>query len=187
MMREISLHILDIMQNSVAANASLISISITKADGWLTFVIKDNGCGMTPDMAEKVVDPFVTSRTTRKVGLGIPLFKEAAEVTGGNLEIRSTVDVGTELKVSFKSDSIDRIPLGDFAQVITLSLISHPDIDLLIELESKKGKETLSTKEMKEVLGDVPINAPEVIEWLETRINESIVNIFGGVLNEIIG
>ena len=186
MMRDLSLHILDIMQNSVVAGASLISLEIHSENQKLRIVIDDNGCGMTSEMVEKVIDPFVTTRTTRNVGLGIPLLKEAAEVAGGFLKIHSEVGSGTRLEASFDIGNIDRLPLGNVAQTVTACVMSRPDIDLNLIFKSENGVSEISTLEIKKELEQVPIVTPEVMNWIEELINETIRNIFGGVLNEVI-
>lgn len=120
MMTEISLNILDVAQNSVRAEASLIEISVNidSATDRLEIIIRDNGCGMTPEQVESVTDPFFTTRTTRKIGLGIPFFKQSAELTGGSFGIKSEVGKGTETAAVYVLSSIDRMPLGNMTQTI---------------------------------------------------------------------
>jgi nitrogen fixation/metabolism regulation signal transduction histidine kinase len=126
-MKELSEHILDIAQNSVAASAAHISILLTEEQNHcLTVVIQDNGCGMTPEVLARVADPFTTSRTTRKVGLGIPLYRMVAELTGGSVEIQSTQGVGTTVTAVFYTDHLDCPPLGNIAQVVALLIQAIP-------------------------------------------------------------
>ena len=130
MMTEISLNILDVAENSTKAGAALVTITVDadfEADQ-LTVSIEDNGCGMTPEQVERVTDPFFTSRTTRKVGLGVPFFKYAAESTGGSFQIESTIGVGTTVTATFTLSHIDRMPLGDINSTIHTLVVYHPEI-----------------------------------------------------------
>lgn len=173
-MREISLHILDIVQNSISAGASLIEVSIyenTEKDEFAV-TITDNGKGMSEDMVKSVIDPFTTSRTTRKVGLGIPLFKTAAELTGGNFEISSCVGSGTVVKATFVRSSIDRQPLGDIAGTMLGLFTSYESIDFLYSHEIDSSVFKADTRELKEVLGGVPLSQPEVYLWLTDYLSE---------------
>ena len=114
-MEELSLHLLDLIQNSVKAGASLVEIIITEKAGLLTIILEDNGCGMSEEFLSRVESPFTTTRTTRKVGLGIPLFKQAALMAGGDFSITSRQGEGTRLTATFELDNIDRAPMGDLA------------------------------------------------------------------------
>ena len=130
MMPEISLNILDIAENSVRANASLIriTVSVQPKEDTLTIIIEDDGCGMTPEQVSRVQDPFFTTRTTRKVGLGVPFFKQAAESTGGSFQIDSEKGKGTTVKAVFGLSHIDRMPLGDISSVIHTLVIFNEHI-----------------------------------------------------------
>jgi len=132
-MQELSLNILDVAQNSVRAGATLTEITVDEqpADDRLTISIRDNGCGMAPEQVRQVTDPFFTTRTTRRVGLGVPLLKMAAELTGGSLEITSEPGRGTSLRAVFGLNHIDRMPLGDIAATICSLVQCNPDIDFL--------------------------------------------------------
>ncbi len=125
-MEELSLHLLDLIQNSVKAGASLISIIISEKANWLTIILEDDGCGMSEEFLQKVDSPFTTTRTTRKVGLGIPLFKQAALMAGGDFSITSKPGVGTRLKATFELDNIDREPMGDLAGTMLQQVLSTP-------------------------------------------------------------
>ena len=182
-MRELSLNILDIAQNSVAANASLIEIEIDEntACDKMTVTIGDNGKGMTAEQLERVRDPFYTTRTTRKVGMGIPLFKLAAEMTGGSLDIKSKPGAGTKVTAVFGLSNIDRAPLGDMASTAVTLIGMNPNLDFVYH-HIIDGKEfTVDTRELKKVLGDVPLSEPEVMEWIKGFINEQTQIIRGGV------
>lgn len=187
-MRELSLHVMDIVQNSLSAGASLTEISVTEEGANMAIEIKDNGRGMSQEQVKSVVDPFFTTRTTRKVGLGVPLFKMAAEQTGGSFSISSEVGVGTRLAAAFQTASVDMIPLGDINSTISLLIRCNPDRDFLFR-RAKDGREfTLDTRELRQVLGeDVPLDAPEVMEWIDAYLAEQTESIFGGAIsNEII-
>lgn len=167
-MKELSLNILDIAKNSVKAGATLITITIVEKGPWRTLTIADDGCGMPPEMVAAVTDPFTTTRTTRPVGMGIPLLKLAAEQTGGTLSIRSSQgeDHGTVLTATFDMTHLDCVPLGDYAGSIVTLIQGSPDIDFSFLYRSKSGEITLETKQMREILGDVPLDTPEVLSWV---------------------
>lgn len=186
-MKEISLHLLDIIQNSVSAGAGRISISLSckKREDILAITIEDNGKGMDDELLKRVADPFATTRTTRKVGLGIPLFKAAAEDAEGYFKISSRLGVGTIVEAGFKISSIDRLPLGDLAGIVTDMIMSNPEIDYVLLLENRKRAFQVSTDEIKSRLGEVPINEYHVLEWIREYLNGGIREIFGGVLNEV--
>lgn len=188
-MREIALHILDIMQNSVAAGAGRIGVSVTAGNdtGMITAVIDDDGCGMDERTLQEVTDPFMTSRTTRKVGLGIPLLRSSCMRSGGNFSITSQKGHGTKVTASFGKDHIDRPVLGDLAGVVADMSASFPKIDIRLELISGEECFTYSSAEAARILGEVPLSEPAVIEWLKEYISEGIKHIFGGVLDEIAG
>ena len=173
-MREIALHILDIAQNSVTAGATKIGIEViedTAAD-LLTVTVTDDGCGMPPEFLEKVIDPFTTKRTTRKVGLGIPLFKLAAENTGGNFEITSEVGKGTVVKAVFVYSHIDRQPLGNMAETILGLVTSYENVNFVYTHKVNDKEFAFNTAEVKEILGDVPFGNPDVYLWLSEYLSE---------------
>ncbi len=175
MMTEISLNILDVAQNSVRANATLIIIKVeadTKKDR-LTVIIEDNGCGMSPEQVENVVDPFFTTRTTRKVGLGVSFFKLAAESTDGSFEITSKVGEGTIVIAVFGLSHIDRMPLGDMTGTIHMLITMNTGIDFIYNYKIDDEEFTLDTKSFREILGDVPLNAPEVSTYLKEFLEEN--------------
>ena len=174
-MRELSLNILDVAQNSITAGASLITIEVNEntVDHTLLIGIYDNGKGMSEEQVRSVIDPFFTTRTTRKVGMGIPLFKMAAEQTGGKLEIKSELGVGTEVRAYFKTDSVDFTPLGDVASTVQMLITMNTDRDFLYK-HSVDGKEFVAdTREIKGILGDVPLATYEVSQWLIEFIKEN--------------
>ena len=173
-MREISLHILDIVQNSVVAGATRIEVYVDEniAADKLTVKITDNGCGMSKEFLEKVVDPFTTKRTTRKVGLGIPLFKTAAEATDGSFNIHSEVGKGTCVTAVFGYSHIDRQPLGDMADTMLGLFTSYENIDFLYQHKIGDREFEVETAELKKVLDGVPFTTPEVYLWLSEFLKE---------------
>ncbi len=174
-MRELSLNILDVAQNSITAGASLITIEVNEntVDRTLLIGIYDDGKGMSEEQVRSVVDPFFTTRTTRKVGMGIPLFKMAAEQTGGRLEIKSELGIGTEVRAYFKTDSVDFTPLGDVASTIQMLITMNTDRDFVYKYTVDDKEFVADTREIKEILGDVPLDTYEVSQWLIEFIKEN--------------
>ncbi len=173
-MQELSLNVLDIAQNSVRAKASLVTILVTEktADHFLEISIADDGCGMTQEQVARVMDPFFTTRTTRKVGLGIPFFKLSAESTGGSFDIQSELGKGTVTTARYHTDHIDMLPIGDMNATI-LSLISmNPQMDFVYRRSLDNNSFTLDTRELKAVLEDVPLDSPEVIQFIKETLEE---------------
>lgn len=173
-MKELSLYLLDIAKNSTAAGASLVSLSLTEtADRILTVVIADNGRGMSPAFLAAVADPFTTTRTTRKVGMGIPLFRMAAQQTGGDVTLESTEGVGTTVTAVFHLDHLDCPPMGDLPGTVALLVQGSPEIDLLLTHTTPGGSYSFDTREVRAMLGpEVPLNAPEVFQWIEAYLRE---------------
>ncbi|MBD5141170.1 MAG: ATP-binding protein [Ruminococcus sp.] len=176
MMTEISLNILDVAQNSVRAGASLIEITV-KADDVtdkLSVIISDDGCGMSEEQLKSVTDPFFTTRTTRKIGLGIPFFKQSAELTGGSFEITSKVGFGTKTEAVYILSSIDRMPLGNMSQTIHSLVTMNTHIDFLYTYSVNDKSFTLDTREFKEILGeDADFAAPEVSVFIMDFLKEN--------------
>ena len=176
-MKELSLNILDVAKNSVSAGASLIRISlVTDADGWLTLQIIDNGCGMTEEVLRNVTDPFYTTRTTRKVGLGLPLLKLAAEQTGGYLRIQSSTEQsnsGTTLEAKFDTKSIDCMPVGDIVSTVCILISGSPEIDLDFSDITPERSVVLKTTELREILGnEISLAEPEIQSWIQEYLKE---------------
>jgi anti-sigma regulatory factor (Ser/Thr protein kinase) len=180
-MRDISLHILDIAENSIRAEANLICIDVRmdQHNDTLTVVIYDNGCGMSKEMVERVKSPFTTTRTTRKVGLGIPLFMAGCENTGGSLTIESQPGKGTRLTAVYRNSHIDRPPLGDIAGTISALVIMNPDIDFVFTAQKDEPFE-FDTREIKRTLDGVPITQPEVVKFINEFLSEGTKQVFGG-------
>ena len=174
-MKEISLNILDIAENSVKAKATLTEIYVDEIGDKLTLTIKDDGCGMDEATVKSVIDPFYTTRKTRKVGLGIPLLKLSCEQTGGSLSITSSIDEdchGTTVMAVFLMNHIDFTPLGDVTSSIVTLIQGHPDTDFLFRHSTERGEVELDTRELRVVLEDVPLDTYEVICWIRDNLKE---------------
>ena len=169
------MNVLDVAQNSVAAGATLIFITLEASEetGLLTLTIADNGRGMTAETVARVTDPFYTTRTTRKVGLGLPLLKMAAEMTGGTLAIASEVGKGTTVTASFGLHHIDRAPLGDIASTVAGLIQCSPDIDFVFTVRAGGGEFRADTREMRAVLDGVSFAEPAVAQWVRGFIEEN--------------
>ena len=179
MMTEISLNILDVAENSVKAGATLTEISVfaDSAANRLTVVIKDNGCGMDEAQLKNVTDPFFTTRTTRKVGLGVPFFKESAETAGGSFEITSQIGVGTTVKAVYQLNHIDRMPMGDIASTIHTLVTMHEEIDFLFTYRIDNNEFVLDTKEFREILGGISFKEAEVSNYIRDYLKENIASV----------
>lgn len=177
-MKELSLNILDIVENSVKAGATLTEIILDETDELLVMSVKDNGCGMSEETVRSVIDPFYTTRTTRKVGLGIPLLKMAAEQTGGGIDIASRPkdehpdSHGTDITARFYKNHLDFTPLGDVISTIKTLVQGHPDTDFLFLHKTEGGEVRMDTREIREILGDIPLDSFEIICWLGDFLKE---------------
>ena len=179
-MKELSLNILDIAQNSVTARSTLIKIDLVETPDTLLITVSDNGCGMSKEMVENVTSPFTTSRTTRKVGLGIPLFKMAAEQTGGHLTITSKSekdypdDHGTVTSALFYKNHLDYTPLGDIINTIVTLIQGMGEINLVFTHKSDTLDVLLDTREIRETLGgEIPLSTPDVLVWINEFLKEN--------------
>lgn len=174
-MKELSLHILDIVQNSIKANATFIEVVVSESIKNNTFkiIIKDNGCGMDEGTVKNVTNPFFTTRTTRKVGLGIPLLQDATERCNGSLIIESQVGVGTTIYCTFERNNIDRAPLGDISGTIMTIVNSLINCEFKYVHNVDEKSFEFSTLNIKEVLGDNDINRPEILLWIKEYVDES--------------
>jgi hypothetical protein len=181
--RELSLHILDIAENCVTAKADLVRISIhdnTHTDKF-SFSVSDNGKGMDEEMLQKVTDPFVTTRTTRKVGLGIPLLKAAAESCNGGLTINSMVNKGTKISCWFQRSHIDRMPLGDIVNTVTMLIIGYPDVHWIFRYEFNDAMFEFDDEFFKSELGDISLSEPTLITFLRDHLKEGIEGVQGDI------
>ncbi len=177
-MTELSLNILDITQNSLAANADNVEIAIHETEKTLRITVTDDGRGMDGETLKKVTDPFHTSRTTRKVGLGIPFFKLAAEQTGGFIELSSVPEShnkqrhGTVISGLFNKDSIDFTPLGDIVSTLCALVQGLGDVNLVFNHDFPGGSAVLETAALKKTLGEIPLSEPEVLMWIREYLTE---------------
>ncbi len=181
-MKELSLHILDVVQNSIAAGSTFISIGIIEdlKANLFSIEITDNGCGMDKDYAEQIKDPFITGRKSRKVGLGIPLLYAACKRCEGDLEIESKKGKGTRITAWLKHSHIDRAPLGNMADTIKILIVCNPEVDFLYNHKKNGKKFDFDTREIKRILGDVSINEIEVLSWIEEQVREGLKSLNGG-------
>jgi len=177
-MKELSLHILDITQNSIRAGASLVKVIVDENvhKNKLMIQIEDDGCGICKEKLSDITNPFVTSRTTRKVGLGLSLFKAAAEQSGGHFSINSEINVGTKVEATFVYDHIDRAPLGNMAETIVTMILSFNDANLIYQHRYNDKVFIFSTLEIKEILGDTPgiLKEPEILIWIKKTVTEEL-------------
>ncbi len=182
MMQELSMNILDIAENSVRAGAALIEVTVDEclSKDLMTVTVADNGCGMTQEQLNNVIDPFYTTRTTRKVGLGVPFFKMAAELTGGNFEIQSTAGKGTVITARFVRSSIDRMPLGDINETIYTLIHCNPQIDFVYTRRFDNDVIQLDTREFRRILDGVELNDPTVSKFIRDFLAENTSDLLSG-------
>lgn len=180
-MREIALHLLDIAENSVAAHSNVITITVHEdlKNDILWACIEDDGRGMNAETVQRVLDPFYTTRTTRKVGLGIPLLKLAAEQSAGQLNLTSQPGKGTRLEVTFQHSHIDRMPLGDLAATFLTLLIADPQIHWVFNYQwtqanGQSAQFAFDDSELKAELGDLPMTEPEILGFVRAMLTEGI-------------
>ena len=173
-MQELSLNVMDVVQNSISAGASLVEISLEQRGCLMTVTITDNGRGMTPQQVRDVQNPFYTTRTTRSVGLGVPFFKMASEMTCGSFSIVSQQGEGTSVTAIFDTTHIDMMPLGDINQTMLLLICCNPNMDFTYKRDTGKGSFGLDTRDMREQLGEeVPLSDPYVMEWVKQYLEEN--------------
>ena len=173
-MKELSLHMLDIAQNSFTAGARHVALEVEENGGTILLRVGDDGCGMTPEFLAAVTDPFTTTRTTRKVGLGLPLLRLAAEQTGGSVEVESAPGAGTQVTARFVAGHIDCPPLGDMASTVSLLVQGLPEGAELCYCHRRGAAELrLDTAQLREMLGpEVPLCTPEVAQWVREYLEE---------------
>ncbi len=186
-MRELALHLLDIAENSVAAGAKTVVVTVeedTRADR-LRLSVEDDGRGMDEEMAALVTDPFVTTRTTRKVGLGIPLLKAAAEACNGWLRITSEVGKGTRLECEFQHSHIDRMPLGDVAGTMLSLLVGAPQIHWVYRHRVDGSEFVFDDQPIKGELGDLPLTEPEILSFVRETLQQGVANVQASLTNTV--
>jgi len=178
-MKELSLHVYDLMENSIAANAKDIFLTIKDSlkDNIYHFTIVDNGKGMTPEFIARVTDPYTTTRTTRKVGLGLPLIKMNTENCGGGMRLASEVGKGTTLEFWFRHNHWDRPPMGDLVGTIVMLITQHEDIHFVYRHITDRDEFVLDTDEVKEALGGMSMNDLAIISYLKEMVAENLKEI----------
>lgn len=178
-MKDLSLHILDIVQNSIRAKAKLIGIEITELpkENQLIITITDDGSGMDTEQLQRAIDPFYTSRTTRKVGLGLSLFKQNAEMTNGTFNIESELGKGTKVEAKFGFSHLDRPIMGDLVGTLLLLICSSGEADYVFKHQTPSGEFVLDTRDIKQTLENVPLNHPEVRSFLKEMLQENLEQI----------
>ncbi len=179
-MRELALHLLDIAENSVSANARNIRIVVAEntTANRMHLAIIDDGKGMDAEMVARVTDPFVTSRTTRKVGLGLPLLKAAAEACNGFLQVESQVGKGTTITVEFQLDHIDRMPLGNLTSTMLTLIIGSPEVHWVLDCQVDDRTFTFDDAPIKQELGDViPLSEPAVLAFIRDELETGIASL----------
>jgi len=181
-MRELSLHILDIVENGIAAGGNCIRIEVDEAPkkDQLKIVIRDNGRGMPIEKRDHMDDPFITSRTTRRVGLGLSLLSAATERCDGILRVDTQPGKGTEVEATFRYHHIDRAPLGDIAATITTLIIGNPEIDFVYSHCIDGNEFSLDTREIREEMEDLSLSDPVVIHHLSEKIRSSLKELTSG-------
>ena len=182
-MYELSLNIMDIAQNSIRANAGLVTVDILIDDGrdMLVIAIGDDGDGMSAEVRQAVTDPFFTTRTTRKVGLGLPYFEMIAKMCDGGFGLMSEPGKGASVTASFRLSHIDRAPLGNMGQTMALLAGANSGVDFVYTLRRGEDSFVFDTREIKELLDGVGIDTPEVVVYMEGYINENSLKITGGI------
>jgi hypothetical protein len=175
-LRELALHLLDIAENSVAAGAKTVQLAVEEsaADDRLRLMVQDDGRGMSAEMVAKVTDPFVTSRTTRKVGLGIPFLRAAAEACNGWLKLESQPGHGTRLEAEFQRSHIDRMPLGDLAGTVLSLVIAFPNIHWVFNYRVNSAEFTFDDQPVKQELGDVSLTEPSILAYLRRTLETGV-------------
>ncbi len=176
-MFELSLNILDLVQNSITAGAMLVTIGVCYDEETrvLTIVIADDGCGMDEALLKRVTSPFATTRTTRRVGLGIPMFKQTAELCAGTFGLVSEPGEGTTLTATFSLDSIDLPPLGDLSGTMRSLVLGAPDRpDFKLSYRVNQSEFTFDTRAVREALGGVSLSEPDVLGWIGEYISQGM-------------
>ena len=175
-MKELAMHVYDLMENSTAANSTEVKLTIRDSlkDNIYAFTIEDNGKGMSPEFLAKVTDPYTTSRTTRKVGLGLPLIKMNTENCGGGMKLQSEPGKGTRLDFWFQHNHWDRPPMGDLAGTIVMLCAAHEDIHIIYRHITDEDEYVFDTDEIHEALDGMPMNDVKVMNWLKDMVQENL-------------
>ena len=172
-MRELALHILDIAENSAAAGAGSVLIEVRESleHDRLLIRVSDDGRGI--DASLKEANAFYTSKCDKSYGLGIPLLKQAAEQCDGSFRIGPRPEGGTEVVAEFRLGHMDRMPLGDIGSTAAAFVGGHPEVDLEVVMELEGDEYRFSTRELRKELEGLPLNVPQVLEYIRQEINEA--------------
>ncbi|HWR40943.1 MAG TPA: ATP-binding protein [Patescibacteria group bacterium] len=182
-MRELSLHILDLVQNSIEANATTVKLEVIedRSDDRLIIRVTDNGRGMDEKIRQLVIDPFITTRTTRRIGLGLPLMEMSSKRCDGYLHIDSVPGQGTTVEAMYRHSHLDRPPLGNMVETIKTILVANSELHFTYHHSVNGRTFSISSLELHDILGDVPLSHPDVLGWLHDYLTVNIANLYGGV------
>ena len=185
MMRELADNIMDIAQNSISAGAALteVHVKISHQEDLITLTFRDDGCGMDAELVKSVIEPFTTTRKTRKVGLGLPLLKMTAQATGGDFAIESEIGKGTTVSVSFGLDHIDRPPMGDVPGSLFTLVLMNPETDFLFVYDYDGKSFTFDTRVIRETVAPIPLDHPEISAWIKDCLYQEITELHGGMFS----
>lgn len=185
-MRELALHILDLVQNSLEAGARTVVLTVKEDidNDWLQITVSDNGRGMNEAERRRALDPFFTTRSTRHIGLGLPLVEMYTKLCGGYLNIHSNPGKGTVVEAVYRYSHWDRPPLGNIVETLKTIIIANPDLDFHYTHTVNGDSFSVATKEVTEILGDIPLSHPDVIVWLHNYLTENLASLHGGAKRE---
>ena len=175
-MQDLSLHILDVAENGINAGANLIRITVEEdiQGDKLTIVLEDNGGGMEPELLSKALDPFVTTRVSRKVGLGLSLLQQSAKLAEGDIRVESALGVGTKVTAFMRHGHIDRKPMGNMSETMVTLIQGNPDVDFVYEHRRNGKQYQFDTRELRTELEEIPINQPEVVNLIFENLREGL-------------
>lgn len=176
MMSDLAMHTLELLENSIQADATLIEVTLRQNidENKTTICVKDDGCGMDEKMVQCVADPFTTKRTSRKVGLGVSFLKQLTDLCNGSLTIESKINCGTTITATMQYDHIDVPPLGDLGEMMMIAMHGNPKIDYVFTYQFGANKFIFKSKEVKDILGCTSIDDPEVLLWIKEYINQEV-------------
>ncbi|WP_425060592.1 hypothetical protein SCACP_13220 [Sporomusa carbonis] len=182
-MREMSLHILDLVQNSIEAGATLVKLEIIEdfATDVLLIRVSDNGRGMDEKLRQLVIDPFITTRTTRRIGLGLPLMDMSSQRCGGYLKVESKPGQGTVVEAKYRHSHLDRPPMGNLVETIKTILVTNPTLNFLYHHIVNDRSLWISSQELANILDGIPLTHPDILIWLHEYLSDNIANLYGGV------
>lgn len=185
-MREISLHLLDLVQNSIEAGATSVKLEINENLNSDKMIIRvmDNGRGMDEKLRQLVIDPFITTRTTRRIGLGLPLMDMSTKRCGGYLDVDSTPGKGTVVEAMYQHSHLDRPPMGNLVETVKSILVANPELDFIYDHTVNDRRFTVSSRDLADTLDGIPLTQPDVLVWLNGYLSDHIANLYGGAKDE---